>query len=131
MCSSDLGDFAKMFRMKNHFKILSMAVESGSGAGKNFHRFANNGVSSIFNSLGAASRADMFARKFNMNLNSPTVRQVLNNLDETVSSFISKNRKSSIRRVFPGEYLNMTVEEALNSGNRTVKKLLIDNRFAK
>ena len=126
-----LGDFAKMFRMKNHFKILSMAVESGSGAGKNFHRFANNGVSSIFNSLGAASRADMFARKFNMNLNSPTVRQVLNNLDETVSSFISKNRKSSIRRVFPGEYLNMTVEEALNSGNRTVKKLLIDNRFAK
>jgi len=25
----------------------------------------------------------------------------------------------------------MTVEEALNSGNRTVKKLLIDNRFAK
>ena len=27
-----LGDFAKMFRMKNHFKILSMAVESGSAA---------------------------------------------------------------------------------------------------
>ena len=27
-----LGDFAKMFRMKNHFKILSMAVESGAGA---------------------------------------------------------------------------------------------------
>ena len=98
-----LGDFAKMFRMKNHFKILSMAVESGAAAEKNFHRFANNGVSPIFNSLGAASRADMFARKFNMNLNSPTVRQVLNNLDETVSSFISKNRKSSIRRVFPGE----------------------------
>ena len=29
-----LGDFAKMFRMKNHFKILSMAVESGAGAAK-------------------------------------------------------------------------------------------------
>ncbi len=28
-----LGDFAKMFRMKNHFKILSMAVESGGGRG--------------------------------------------------------------------------------------------------
>ena len=27
-----LGDFAKMFRMKNHFKILSMAVEGGSAA---------------------------------------------------------------------------------------------------
>ena len=117
--------------MKNHFKILSMAVESGAAAEKTFT------VSLIMVFLlflilwEAASRADMFARKFNMNLNSPTVRQVLNNLDETVSSFISKNRKSSIRRVFPGEYLNMTVEEALNSGNRTVKKLLIDNRFAK
>lgn len=33
-------DFAKMFRMKNHFKILSMAVESGAGAaGRGFHSF--------------------------------------------------------------------------------------------
>ena len=36
-----LGDFAKMFRMKNHFKILSMAVESGAGAaGRGFHSFS-------------------------------------------------------------------------------------------
>ena len=55
-----LGDFAKMFRMKNHFKILSMAVESGGRE----------------------------------------------------------------KKWFGGE-------KALNSGNRTVKKLLIDNRFAK
>ena len=37
-----LGDFAKMFRMKNHFKILSMAVESGAGAAKRGGRGLGN-----------------------------------------------------------------------------------------
>ena len=37
-----LGDFAKMFRMKNHFKILSMAVESGAGAAKGGGRVLGN-----------------------------------------------------------------------------------------
>ena len=37
-----LGDFAKMFRMKNHFKILSMAVESGAGAAKGGGRGLGN-----------------------------------------------------------------------------------------
>ena len=37
-----LGDFAKMFRMKNHFKILSMAVESGAEAAKGGGRGLGN-----------------------------------------------------------------------------------------
>ena len=37
-----LGDFAKMFRMKNHFKILSMAVESGAGSAKGGGRGLGN-----------------------------------------------------------------------------------------
>ena len=37
-----LGDFAKMFRMKNLFKILSMAVESGAGAAKGGGRGLGN-----------------------------------------------------------------------------------------
>ena len=37
-----LGDFAKMFRMKNHFKILSMAEESGAGAAKGGGRGLGN-----------------------------------------------------------------------------------------
>ena len=64
-------------------------------------------------------------------MNSPTTQQVLNNLDINVETFISKFRKSSIRRVMPGEYLNMTVEEALSKGSSTVSKLLTDGRFSK
>ncbi|WP_155990222.1 RHS repeat domain-containing protein [Terrimonas ferruginea] len=85
----------------------------------------------IMIAVGAASRAEMIARKFKMNLNSAPTRQVLNSLDETVDSFISKYRKASIRSEMPGEFLNLTVQEALEKGRSTVRKLLIDNRFIK
>jgi RHS repeat-associated protein len=85
----------------------------------------------IMKSLGSASRAEMLARKLKMNIQSPTTRQVLNSLDDTVESFISKYRTPSIRSKLPGEFLNLTVEEALRSGNTTVRKLLIDSRFVK
>ena len=73
----------------------------------------------------------MLARKLKMNIQSPTTRQVLNSLDDTVDDFISKFRKASIRSEMPGEYLNMTIEQALRSGNSTVRKLLIEGRFVK
>lgn len=82
-------------------------------------------------SLGAASKAEMLAKKFKMNINSPTTRQVLSSLDETVESFISTYRKSSIRSEVPGQFMNQTVGEALNSGNTTIRKLLTDGRFIK
>ena len=85
----------------------------------------------IMKSLGAASRAEMLAKKLKMNINSPTTRQVLNSLDESVESFISTYRKSSIRSEIPGQFLNQTVEEALKSGNTTIRKLLTDGRFVK
>lgn len=85
----------------------------------------------IMKSLGAASRQHMLARKLKMNINSPTTRQVLNSLDDTVETFISGFRKPSIRAKLPGEFINMTVEEALKSGNTTVRKLLTDGRFVK
>jgi hypothetical protein len=90
---------------------------------------ANSGP--IMRSLGAASKAEMLAKKLNLNINSPVARQVLNSLDQTVESFINTYRKGSIKSVFPGEYLNMTVEDALRSGNTTVRKLLTDGRFVK
>jgi len=90
---------------------------------------ANSGP--IMRSLGAASKAEMLAKKLNLNINSPVTRQVLNSLDQTVESFINTYRKGSIKSVFPGEYLNMTVEDALRSGNTTVRKLLTDGRFVK
>ena len=51
-----LGDFAKMFRMKNHFKILSMAVESGAGATGRGGR--------VFWSGGGNSAVEIAAREF-------------------------------------------------------------------
>lgn len=85
----------------------------------------------IAKSLSAASRSERLERKFNLNLNSPVARQVLNSLDDTVGDFISKFRKPTIRAKIPGEFLDQTVDEALRSGNTTVRKLLIDNRFVK
>jgi RHS repeat-associated protein len=85
----------------------------------------------IMHGLGAASRAEMLAIKLKMNINSATTRQVLNSLDETVESFISKYRKSSITNEMPGQFMKQTVEEALKSGNTTVRKLLTDGRFVK
>jgi RHS repeat-associated protein len=89
------------------------------------------GAEPIIKNLGAASRAEMLAMKLKLNINSPTTRQLLNNLDKTVEAFIGQFRKASIRAELPGGYLNKTVEEALTSGNTTVRKLLIDNRFVK
>jgi RHS repeat-associated protein len=90
---------------------------------------ANSGP--IIRGVGAASKAEMLAIKFKLNINSPVARQVLNSLDQTVESFINTYRKGSIKSVFPAEYLDKTVEEALKSGNTTVRKLLIDSRFVK
>lgn len=44
---------------------------------------------------------------------------------------ISTYRKSSIRSEIPGQFLKQTVEEALKSGNTTIRKLLTDGRFIK
>jgi hypothetical protein len=81
----------------------------------------------IMKSVSTASRAEMLAKKLGLNANSATTRQVLNSLDDKVSSFISQFRSPTIRAKIPGEFMNMTVEEALRSGNTTVRKLLIDS----
>lgn len=70
------------------------------------------------------------ARRYGLNIESPTTRQVLHSLDDTVQSFVSQFRKGSINRELPGEVLDMTVEEALGHSSK-VRKLLIDGRFAK
>ena len=36
-----------------------------------------------------------------------------------------------IENRLPGQFLNQTVEEALKSGNTTIRKLLTDGRFVK
>ncbi len=76
------------------------------------------------------SRAEALARKLKMNVNSPTTRQVLNSLDDSVGSFVGQFRKGSINRELPGEVMEMTVEQALGYSTK-VRKLLTDGRFVK
>jgi hypothetical protein len=48
-----------------------------------------------------------------------------------VGEFIGKFRKGSIREVFPSEYMEKTVDEALQEGGSQVRKLLTDGRFVR
>jgi hypothetical protein len=84
----------------------------------------------IARSVGAMSRAEQLARKLKLNVNSPTTRQVLNSLDDKVSSFVGLFRKGSIKGRLPSEVMDMTVQDALKHSS-TVRKLLIDKRFVK
>ena len=79
----------------------------------------------------AARRADRLAKELGLNSDSPTTRQLLTHVDLRVDAFISAFRRSGIRQEFPAEFLEMTVEEALRRRNSTVRKLLLDRRFAK
>lgn len=83
----------------------------------------------IARSLGAASRAEMIAKRVGLNIESPIARQVLNNLDMMVTDFIGKFRRGAISRKFTSEFLDRTVEEALLEGGSSVRKLLTDTRF--
>ena len=65
-----------------------------------------------------------------LNAQSEASRQVLDNLDLSVKDFVGKFRKASIRSVLPAEVWDMPVEKALQHST-TVRKLLIDGRFAK
>lgn len=85
----------------------------------------------IERSLGAASRMMMIARQIGANINSPTTRQLLSNLDMRVTDYIAKYRQASIRGKFPTDVLEMTIEEALLGGDSLVRKLLMDGRFSK
>lgn len=76
------------------------------------------------------SRAEMLARKLKMNIDSPTTRQVLNSLDDSVRTFVAQFRKGSINRELPGEVMDLTVEQALQHSTK-VRKLLTDGRFVK
>ena len=53
------------------------------------------------------------------------------NQDLTVQEYLSKFMNGNAGRRMPGEYLDMTVKEALESGNSTVRKLITAGRFQK
>lgn len=56
------------------------------------------------------------------------------NLDESADSFISRCRKASIRREFPGDYYGKTLGEIdrdRSKDGKKARKLLNDRRFEK
>jgi hypothetical protein len=72
-----------------------------------------------------------WARGNGLNANSSTTQNLFDNRSTSVDDFISQFRKGGIRDVFPSEHLGKTVEEALREGGSIVRKLLIDQRWAK
>jgi hypothetical protein len=76
---------------------------------------------------GDLAAAQRFARAVKLPPDSPAVL----NRGLTVDEFMAKFRQASIRKEFPGEFLDQTVEQALRSGNSTVRKLLISGEYAK
>jgi hypothetical protein len=81
--------------------------------------------------LGAAPNLVRLGQKFGLNADSAVARNILENLNMTVSQFISENRAASILRKFPTEYLDKTLAQALSEGGNTVRKLHTDGRFIK
>ena len=77
---------------------------------------------------GSAFRSDAEAAR---GLRLPPKSPAAANRSMTVREFVSTFRKASVARELGDEFMNMTVEQALRSGDTTVRKLLIDGRFAK
>ena len=88
------------------------------------------GAGPIPRSLRAMSQAEKPARKFKLNVNSPTTQQVLNSLGDSVSTFVGKYRQGKILKELPSEVLDMSIEDALSHSTK-VRKLLIAGRFVK
>lgn len=60
---------------------------------------------------------EVLAKRYGLNASSPTTRQLLDNLDSSVSQYISRFRRAGVRREFPSDVLNKTVRKALESGD--------------
>ena len=71
------------------------------------------------------------AKKLRISATGKAGVQILDNLNVTVDEFISNFRKAGIRSRVPGEFLDKTVLEALQSGNSTIRKLLTNTEYFK
>lgn len=71
------------------------------------------------------------ARGWGLNLDSEVARTVIDNSTMTVGEFIAHFRQAQVRRYFPAEYLTRTLEEAFESRDPRVRRLLLDSRWVK
>ena len=123
---------SRAFRWGQGFGRFAAAIRAGqTGIGaENLDPqigVAGSGASGPSN-LTPQQRADLrFAQKVKLPVDNPAVQ----NRAMSVQDFISKFREASVRGAMPGEFMQQSVESALRSGNTTVRKLLIDGRWAK
>jgi hypothetical protein len=102
---------------------LSWAYGTGTGFG-----FA---VTAVAASAGAEALAELgpFNEVGAVGGGSPALDPA--NADMTVQEYASKFMNGTNARRIPGEFLNMSVKDALETGNTTVRKLLTNLRFQK
>ncbi|MEA1675399.1 RHS repeat-associated core domain-containing protein [Nitrospirillum sp. BR 11163] len=115
------------------YRIGKLLFDLGIGAagGVEIGTILSNGLVAGADALGAAPNLVRLGKKFGINASSEVGANILQNLNTPVSEFIAQNRLGSILSVFPSEYLGGTVGQALQQGGSTVRKLLLDSRFAK
>lgn len=70
-----------------------------------------------------------WAKKYGLNVNSPTTKKILENLETPVEKFVAQNRKGSIWGELSSQWKGKTVRQAIEEGGSTVRKLLTDKRF--
>jgi hypothetical protein len=58
-------------------------------------------------------------------------QNLFTNRSMKVTDFIGRFRKGGIREVFPSEFMDKTIDEALRLAGSTVRKLLTDGRFVR
>jgi hypothetical protein len=110
---------------------IAVGAGVGTALGRSLSSLVFREGSSRAGSGGGQNPASSWGRQYGLNGNSPTTQNLYSNRGMKVDQFISRFRKGGIREVFPSEYMNMTVDEALQQGGSTVRKLLVNGRFVR
>ena len=88
------------------------------------------GVSVVLNVSRSAKEILALAKKYRLNANSNTTKQLLENWDMLASDWIALYRNGSIKSVL-SETGNKTIGEIFSTADSKTRKLILDGRFAK
>jgi hypothetical protein len=104
-----------------------------------FERVVEKGAESVVLSLAKRTSKEVIseaeqvlklAKKYRLNAESSTTKQLLKNFNMKASDWIAKYRKGSIKSVL-GDVGDKTIGEIFDAANSQTRKMLIDGRFAK
>jgi RHS repeat-associated protein len=129
------GNLREAVRQATHIGVIvgsfAGAARATAGAESTFARLRSRLAvireGGDIGAVGPGVGALRFAKRIGLSADDPAVV----NRSMTVQEYIGKFRKGSVLRKFPTDMLGGTVEEALRTGDSTVRKLLTDRRFSK